>query len=82
MCQTPPPNLAPGCNRSPPIYFQKKPFYLGSVPSISSEVLGLALTIMCCAASFVQIILNPTNFLRNLKEIMIQTQTTDVEFEI
>ena len=35
------PHPAPGCNRSPPYYVFSKDAILGSVPSISSEVLGL-----------------------------------------
>ena len=34
----------------------------------------LAVTILCCAASFVQIFLNPTNFLRYRRKLMVQTQ--------
>ena len=35
------PHPAPGCNRSPPYYVFSKNANLGSVPSISSEVLAL-----------------------------------------
>ena len=38
------PHLAPECNRSPPYYVFSKDAILGSVPSISSEVLGLGYT--------------------------------------
>ena len=37
------PHPAPGCNRSPPYYVFSKDAILGSVPSISSEVL-----VYCC----------------------------------
>jgi hypothetical protein len=35
------PHPAPGCNRSPPYYVFSKDAIVGSVPSISSEVLAL-----------------------------------------
>ena len=38
------PHPAQGCNRSPPYYVFSKDAILGSVPSISSEVLGLVPT--------------------------------------
>jgi hypothetical protein len=37
------PHPAPGCKRRPPYYVFSKDAILGSVPSISSEVLGLTL---------------------------------------
>ena len=38
------PHPAPGCNRSPPYYVFSKDAILGSIPSISSEVLALEKT--------------------------------------
>ena len=40
------PHPAPGCNRSPPYYVFSKDAILGSVPFISSEVLGLVKYLM------------------------------------
>ena len=36
------PHPAPGCNRSPPYYVFSKDAIIGTVPSISSEVLALS----------------------------------------
>ena len=44
MVQKTNPHPAPGCDRSPPYYVFSKDAILGSVPSISSEVLVLTLS--------------------------------------